>query len=71
MTSAHGLSLPSEQPMDQICSPPSALTSFEQPMFKLDDLQNFFGREASDDANAQTTGFEAFGPFGWADSFSV
>ena len=71
MTSAHGLSLPSEQPMDQICSPPSALTSFEQPIFKLDDLQNFFGREASDDANAQTTGFEAFGPFGWADSFSV
>jgi hypothetical protein len=71
MTSAHGLSLPLEQPMDQICSPPSALTSFEQPMFKLDDLQNFFGREASNDENAQTTGFEAFGPFGWADSFSV
>ncbi|KAF1940089.1 hypothetical protein EJ02DRAFT_407277 [Clathrospora elynae] len=43
----------------------------EQPMFNLDDLQNFFGWEASDDENAQSTGFEGFGPLGWANNFSI
>jgi hypothetical protein len=40
-------------------------------MFNLDDLQNFFGWEASDDENAQSTGFEGFGPLGWANNFSI
>jgi hypothetical protein len=49
----------------------NAPTASEQPMFNLDDLQNFFGWEASDDENAQSTGFEAFGPLGWANNFSI
>lgn len=46
-------------------------TTYEQPMFNLDDLQNFFGWEGSDDENAQSTGFEGFGPLGWANNFSI
>ncbi|KAH9861668.1 hypothetical protein J1614_011421 [Plenodomus biglobosus] len=46
-------------------------TPYEQPMFNLDDLQNFFGWEGSDDENAQSTGFEGFGPLGWANNFSI
>lgn len=45
--------------------------AYEQPMFNLDDLQNFFGWEGSDDENAQSTGFEGFGPLGWANNFSI
>jgi len=43
----------------------------EQPMFNLDDLQNFFGWQGSDDENAQSTSFEGFGPLGWANNFSI
>ncbi|KAL6705712.1 hypothetical protein ACN47E_006501 [Coniothyrium glycines] len=44
---------------------------YEQPMFNLDDLQNFFGWEGSDDENVASTGFEGFGPLGWANNFSI
>lgn len=43
----------------------------DQPMFNLDDLQNFFEWEASSHENAQSTGFEGFGPLGWANNFSI
>ena len=44
----------------------------EQPMFNLDELQNFFEWEASSGGqSAQTTGFEGFGPLGWANNFSI
>lgn len=43
----------------------------DQPMFNLDDLQNFFEWEASGGENAQSTGFEGFGPLGWANNFSI
>ncbi|KAF2134924.1 hypothetical protein P153DRAFT_305844 [Dothidotthia symphoricarpi CBS 119687] len=43
----------------------------EQPVFNLDDLQNFFEWEASGGENAQSTGFEGFGPLGWANNFSI
>ncbi|KAI8938338.1 hypothetical protein NX059_005989 [Plenodomus lindquistii] len=49
----------------------STPSTYEQPMFNLDDLQNFFGWEGSDDENAQSTGFEGFGPLGWANNFSI
>lgn len=45
--------------------------SMEQPVFNLDDLQNFFQWSASGDENAQSTGFEGFGPLGWANEFSI
>ncbi|CAO2654061.1 Nn.00g107940.m01.CDS01 [Neocucurbitaria sp. VM-36] len=50
---------------------PSSTSSFEQPMFNLDDLQNFFEWEASSGENAQSTGFEGFGPLGWVNNFSI
>jgi hypothetical protein len=34
-------------------------------------LQNFFQWSASGDENAQSTGFEGFGPLGWANNFSI
>lgn len=43
----------------------------EQPVFNLDDLQNFFAWGATGDENAQSTGFEGFGPLGWANNFSI
>ncbi|KAF1848771.1 uncharacterized protein K460DRAFT_280242 [Cucurbitaria berberidis CBS 394.84] len=46
-------------------------SSTEQPMFNLDDLQNFFEWEATSGENAQSTGFEGFGPLGWANNFSI
>jgi hypothetical protein len=49
----------------------SATSSSDQPVFNLDDLQNFFQWSASGDENAQSTGFEGFGPLGWANNFSI
>jgi hypothetical protein len=49
----------------------SATSGTEQPVFNLDDLQNFFQWSASGDENAQSTGFEGFGPLGWANNFSI
>lgn len=69
--SSHGINSPQEHQIEPIYSSPSAPAVLEQPMFNLDDLQNFFGWEASDDENAQSTGFEAFGPLGWANNFSI
>lgn len=71
VTSGHDMNTPSEQQIGPMYSSPSAPAAFEQPMFNLDDLQNFFGWEASDDENAQSTGFEGFGPLGWANNFSI
>ncbi|KAH7409875.1 fungal-specific transcription factor domain-containing protein [Phaeosphaeria sp. MPI-PUGE-AT-0046c] len=45
--------------------------SSDQPVFNLDDLQNFFQWSATDDENAQSTGFQGFGPLGWANNFSI
>jgi hypothetical protein len=49
----------------------STTSSADQPVFNLDDLQNFFQWSASGDENAQSTGFEGFGPLGWANNFSI
>jgi hypothetical protein len=49
----------------------STTSSSDQPVFNLDDLQNFFQWSASGDENAQSTGFEGFGPLGWANNFSI
>ncbi|KAH8724439.1 fungal-specific transcription factor domain-containing protein [Phaeosphaeriaceae sp. PMI808] len=49
----------------------SNTSGIEQPVFNLDDLQNFFQWSASGDENAQSTGFEGFGPLGWANNFSI
>ncbi len=43
----------------------------QHPMFDLDELQNFFEWTASGGENAQSTGFEGFGPLGWANNFSI
>lgn len=43
----------------------------EQPVFDLDDLQNFFEWESNNGEYAQLTGFEGFGPLGWANNFST
>jgi hypothetical protein len=44
--------------------------TLEQPVFDLDDLQNFFEWETNNRDYAQLTGFEGFGPLGWANNFS-
>lgn len=44
--------------------------NLEQPVFDLDDLQNFFEWETSHGEYAQLTGFEGFGPLGWSNNFS-
>lgn len=44
--------------------------NLEQPVFDLDDLQNFFEWETNNRDYAQLTGFEGFGPLGWANNFS-
>lgn len=44
---------------------------FDQPVINLDDLQNFFEWETSNGEYAQLTGFEGFGPLGWANNFST
>ncbi|KAH4059922.1 hypothetical protein HBI80_035590 [Parastagonospora nodorum] len=49
----------------------STASSSDQPVFNLDDLQNFFQWSATGDENAQSTGFEGFGPLGWANNFSI
>ncbi|KAL5115332.1 hypothetical protein ACEQ8H_006777 [Pleosporales sp. CAS-2024a] len=49
----------------------STTSSSDQPVFNLDDLQNFFQWSATADENAQSTGFEGFGPLGWANNFSI
>lgn len=49
----------------------STTSSSDQPVFNLDDLQNFFQWSATGDENAQSTGFEGFGPLGWANNFSI
>ena len=49
----------------------AAVSNTSEPMFNLDDLQNFFEWEASGGENAQSTGFEGFGPLGWANNFSI
>jgi hypothetical protein len=69
-TTAQGIVSPPEGSVDALYAADTP-TAFEQPMFNLDDLQNFFGWEASDDENAQSTGFEGFGPLGWANNFSI
>lgn len=69
--SGHCMNTHTDHQIETMYSSPNAPTAFEQPMFNLDDLQNFFGWEASDDENAQTTGFEGFGPLGWANNFSI
>jgi hypothetical protein len=43
---------------------------FDQPVFNLDDLQNFFEWETNSGDYAQLTGFDGFGPLGWANNFS-
>jgi hypothetical protein len=48
-----------------------ASSATSEPVFNLDDLQNFFQWSASGDENAQSTGFEGFGPLGWANNFSI
>jgi hypothetical protein len=45
-------------------------SDFDQPVFNLDDLQNFFEWETNSGDYAQLTGFEGFGPLGWANNFS-
>ncbi|KAF3011043.1 hypothetical protein E8E13_011054 [Curvularia kusanoi] len=45
-------------------------SNLEQPVFDLDDLQNFFEWETNNRDYAQLTGFEGFGPLGWANNFS-
>jgi hypothetical protein len=49
----------------------SATSGIDQPVFNLDDLQNFFQWGASGDENAQSTGFDGFGPLGWSNNFSI
>lgn len=49
---------------------PAASSTSEQPVFNLEDLQNFFEWEASGGENAQSTGFDGFGPLGWTNNFS-
>jgi hypothetical protein len=71
VTSGQVMTSATENAVGTVYSSPNAPTAFEQPMFNLDDLQNFFGWEASDDENAQSTGFEGFGPLGWANNFSI
>ncbi|KAJ4367741.1 hypothetical protein N0V86_009862 [Didymella sp. IMI 355093] len=44
---------------------------FDQPVINLDDLQNFFEWETNNGEYAQLTGFEGFGPLGWANNFST
>ncbi|KAJ4331340.1 hypothetical protein N0V87_009236 [Didymella glomerata] len=46
-------------------------SDFDQPVINLDDLQNFFEWETSNGEYAQLTGFEGFGPLGWANNFST
>lgn len=46
-------------------------SDFDQPVINLDDLQNFFEWETRDGEYAQLTGFEGFGPLGWANNFST
>lgn len=46
-------------------------SDFDQPVINLDDLQNFFEWETRDGEYAQLTGFEGFGPLGWANNFSA
>jgi hypothetical protein len=71
VTTAHNMNAASENTLNPMYGSPGTPAPFEQPMFNLDDLQNFFGWEASDDENAQSTGFEGFGPLGWANNFSI
>jgi hypothetical protein len=71
VTTGHNMASITENTLSPMYAPPGTPASFEQPMFNLDDLQNFFGWEASDDENAQSTGFEGFGPLGWANNFSI
>ncbi|CAI9629752.1 hypothetical protein GT037_008945 [Alternaria burnsii] len=71
VTSGQVMTSATENAVGTVYSSPNAPAAFEQPMFNLDDLQNFFGWEASDDENAQSTGFEGFGPLGWANNFSI
>ena len=71
VTSGQVMTSATENAIGTVYSSPNAPAAFEQPMFNLDDLQNFFGWEASDDENAQSTGFEGFGPLGWANNFSI
>lgn len=49
----------------------TSISGMEQPVFNLDDLQNFFTWSATGDENAQSTGFEHFGPLGWSNNFSI
>ena len=44
--------------------------NIEQPVFNLNDLQNFFEWETNNGEYVQLTGFEGFGPLGWANNFS-
>jgi hypothetical protein len=70
-TTSQSITSSSENPIGPMYAPPSTPAAFEQPMFNLEDLQNFFGWEASDDENAHSTGFEGFGPLGWTNNFSI
>jgi hypothetical protein len=48
----------------------TSTSDLEQPVFNLDDLQNFFEWETTGGDYAHLTGFDGFGPLGWANNFS-
>ena len=55
---------------DGVLPSDASTNDLEQPVFNLDDLQNFFEWETSGGDYAHLTGFDGFGPLGWANNFS-